>query len=263
MNANTLQNQTPALQAQEVSVQIGARTILHSVDCSIASSQLTAIIGPNGAGKSTLVRCLGGLQTHSGKVSLEGQDLQSISARERARRISWLAQSDGGGTLDDLLVQDIVMLGRLPHQGLLASNGAADVTAVQDALAATNSAHLQDRLFGQLSGGERQKILLARALAVQASVLLMDEPLNHLDPPHQSDWLALARGLTQAGRSVVAVLHDVNFALRADDLIIIADGRLAHQGSTQDAATHRAIEAVFEQRLRIIACEGRWLSLPQ
>lgn len=251
------------LEAQGVGVDIQGRSIVKNASCSLHAGQISAIIGPNGAGKSTLLRCLAGLQTHSGSVQLQGWHLRQMPARERARRISYLAQHDGGSALDDLAAQDIVLLGRLPHQGLLASAQAADAQAVEAAMQAANCSHLRLRLFGQLSGGERQKVLLARALAVQAQALLMDEPLNHLDPPHQADWLLLAQGLAAHGHIVVAVLHDVNYALRADQLLIVADGQLVHQGSTQEASTHRAIEAVFDQRLRIVRCEERWLALPQ
>lgn len=251
-----------SLEACELSLQLGTRTILQPLSCQIAAGEFTAIIGPNGAGKSSLLRCLAGLQAHSGRVLWQGQDVSRMASRERAQRISWLAQNDGGNALDDLQVQDIVMLGRLPHQGLLATARALDAQAVTQALEATRALPFKNRLFGQLSGGERQKVLLARALAVQASVLLMDEPLNHLDPPHQADWLALARQLARSGHTVVAVLHDVNYALRADSLIIIDGGRLLHHGSTQEPATHRAIERVFDQRLRIVWCEERWLALP-
>ena len=251
-----------SLEACELSLHLGTRAILQPLSCQIAADEFTAIIGPNGAGKSSLLRCLAGLQAHSGRVLWQGQDVSRMASRERAQRISWLAQNDGGNALDDLQVQDIVMLGRLPHQGLLATARALDAQAVTQALEAVRALPFKNRLFGQLSGGERQKVLLARALAVQASVLLMDEPLNHLDPPHQADWLALARQLARSGHTVVAVLHDVNYALRADSLIIIDGGRLLHHGSTQEPATHRAIERVFDQRLRIVWCEERWLALP-
>lgn len=251
------------LKACDVHVQIAGRSILQNANCSFESGQISAIIGPNGAGKSTLLRCLAGLQAHSGSVQLQGQEVARIAPRARARSISYLAQHDGGSALDDLSVQDIVLLGRLPHQGLLASAQAGDKEAVDSAMDAARCEHLRGRLFGQLSGGERQKVLLARALAVQAAALLMDEPLNHLDPPHQADWLLLARHLAEQNHIVVAVLHDVNYALRADQLLIVADGQLIHQGSTQDTRTHRAIEAVFDKRLRVVWCEGRWLALPQ
>ncbi len=250
-----------ALQTQNLNLQVGNKAILQGIDCHIPVGQFSAIIGPNGAGKSSLMRCLAGLQTGQGQVLLQGQSIASLSPRQRAQGMAYLAQNDGGNTLDELRVQDIVMLGRLPHQGLLSPGRPADAEAVDAALQATGSAHLRQRLFAQLSGGERQKVLLARALAVQAPLLLMDEPLNHLDPPHQSDWLRLVRQLTQQGQTVVAVLHDINYALRADHVLVLAAGRLQHQGSSQDAATHRAIEAVFEQRLRMVQVEGRWLAL--
>jgi iron complex transport system ATP-binding protein len=251
------------LQAQDLGVKIANRSIVQNASCSMAAGQISAIIGPNGAGKSTLLRCLAGLQTHTGSVQLQGISVSQLKPRERARSISYLAQHDGGSALDDLKVEDIVLLGRLPHQGLLAAATLADSLAVDDAVRDARCGYLRGRLFGQLSGGERQKVLLARALAVQAQALLMDEPLNHLDPPHQADWLALAQQLAASGHIVVAVLHDVNYALRADQLLIVADGQLVHQGHTQDAATHRAIEAVFENRLRVVWCENRWLALPQ
>ena len=263
MSQNLPPQQALILQTQNLSVTLGKRPIVQNATCSVAAGEITAIIGPNGAGKSTLLRCLAGLQTHSGSVILQGQSIGAFSARERAKRISWLAQHDGGSSLDDLATEDIVILGRLPHQGLLAAAKVEDAQAVEAAMQAARCQYLRGRLFGQLSGGERQKVLLARALAVQAEVLLMDEPLNHLDPPHQADWLLLAQQQAAMGRIVVAVLHDVNYALRAEQILIVAAGQLIHQGRSQDPATHRAIETVFEQRLRVVWCEGRWLALAQ
>ena len=109
----------------------------------------------------------------------------------------------------------------------------------------------RSRSLGQLSGGERQRVLLARALAVQAQVLLMDEPLANLDPPHQADWLVVVRQLVAAGTTVVSVLHELSMALHADELVIMSAGRISHQGLCADAATHRALEAVFDNRIAI------------
>ena len=250
------------LEAQGVGVDIQGRSIVKNASCSLHAGQISAIIGPNGAGKSTLLRCLAGLQAHSGSVQLQGWHLRQMPARERARRISYLAQHDGGSALDDLAAQDIVLLGRLPHQGLLASAQAADAQAVEAAMQAANCSHLRLRLFGQLSGGERQKVLLARALAVQAQALLMDEPLNHLDPPHQADWLLTVRALVAGGTTVVSVLHELTFALHADDVVVMADGRIAHHGACAERTSHRALERVFDQRIAIHAVQGQWVALP-
>ena len=117
--------------------------------------------------------------------------------------------------------------------------------------------------MGQLSGGERQRVLLARALAVEAQVLLMDEPLANLDPPHQTDWLLLTKALVASGKTVVSVLHEISFALHADELVVMADGRVTHQGACGDSATHRALEEVFDYRITVHSLAGQWVALPK
>jgi iron complex transport system ATP-binding protein len=134
---------------------------------------------------------------------------------------------------------------------------------VQQALEAVQAWDWRDRPIGELSGGERQRVLLARLLAVVAPVLLMDEPLAHLDPPHQVDWLALIRGLAAQGRTVVSVLHEVGMALQADEVVVMHGGRVLHHGPCADPAAHRAIEAVFEQRIAIRPLDGQWVALPR
>jgi iron complex transport system ATP-binding protein len=162
---------------------------------------------------------------------------------------------------DDLLVQDVVMLGRIPHQSWWSVPNEADREAVQQALVQTECEHLRYRRMGQLSGGERQRVLLARALAVQADVLLMDEPLTHLDPPHQVQWLSLVRSLIAAGKTVISVLHELPVALHADELVIVQSGRLLRQGAHDDPLLHRALEAVFDHRIRIESIHGQWVPL--
>jgi len=250
-----------ALQGQGISVRFGATEVLHDVSVSLPRGRWTSIVGPNGAGKSTLLKALAGLLPHAGEVQLLGLPLQARRARERARQLAWLGQNEHGA--DDLTAYDVAMLGRLPHQPWLAPPGTADHAAVEQALRATQAWDWRERPLGQLSGGERQRVLLARALAVQAEVLLMDEPLANLDPPHQVDWLLLVRELVKAGKTVVSVLHELSLALQADELVVMAAGRVTHHGACADAATHRALEQVFDDRIHIQQVAGQWLSLPK
>jgi len=250
-----------AIHARSVGAKHENEQVLHGVNVSFARGRWTSIVGPNGAGKSTLLKVLAGLQAHSGQVELLGLPLHAIPARERARRLAWLGQ--GESHTDDLSVYDVAMLGRLPHQTWLAPPSAADRKAVEDALHATQSWCLRERSIGTLSGGERKRVLLARALAVQADVLLMDEPLANMDPPHQADWLQMVRSLTQQGRTVVSVLHEVSMALQSDDIVILEAGNVVHQGACADAPSHRALERVFDQRICVRQFEDQWIVLPQ
>ena len=250
-----------ALEAHGICARLGGVEVLHGIDLAFPKGRWTSVVGPNGAGKSTLLKVLAQLLPHQGAVSLLGQAAATMPGRERARRLAWLGQNEASG--DDLTVWDVAMLGRLPHQGWLAAPTAADESAVEQALRATQAWDWRERALGQLSGGERQRVLLARALAVQAEVLLMDEPLANLDPPHQSDWLRVVRQLIAAGTTVVSVLHEISVALQADDMVVMAQGRVCHHGPSNVAATHAALVAVFEDRISIHSLSGQWVALPK
>ncbi|MBA4264731.1 MAG: ABC transporter, partial [Comamonadaceae bacterium] len=231
---------TTALQATGIGVSLGGVPVLHGIDVSLAAGRWTSVVGPNGAGKSTLLKALAGLLPHTGDVHLLGRPLVQWRGRERARCLAWLGQGEQGA--DDLSVWDVAMLGRLPHQPWLAPPSDADRAAVEQALRDTQAWDWRERPLGALSGGERQRVLLARLLAVQAEVLLMDEPLANLDPPHQADWLLLVRELVAQGKTVVSVLHEIGMALHADQMVVMAQGRVCHQGACDDPDTHRAVE---------------------
>ena len=250
-----------AISAESISVNAKNRCILNRVDTAIFAGQWTAIVGPNGAGKSTLLRALAGLQPLAqGQVQLLGQPLAQWPRKAQARQLAWLGQGEAAPA--DLSSYDVAMLGRLPHQNWLAAPSAADHAAVAQALQATQAWDWRDRPLGELSGGERQRVLLARALATQAPVLLMDEPLANLDPPHQSDWMATVRRHAAQGGTVVSGMHELGVALQSDCLIILQAGQLVHHGPSDDAVTHAALEAVFDQRIRVCAVQGQWVALP-
>lgn len=252
---------TAALEARGLHVALGGVEVLHGIDVRIAGGRWTSIAGANGAGKTTLLKSLAQLlQPTAGEVACLGRSAAQWDVRARARTIAWLGQNEGGA--EDLLARDVVMLGRLPHQDWFGAASAADHAAVREAMETTQSWDWRDRPLGCLSGGERQRVLLARALAVQAQVLLMDEPLANLDPPHQADWLRIVRSHVARGGTAVSVLHEITLALHADDLLLLDGGRVAHHGACAEPATHRALESVFGHRIAVHQVAGQWAALP-
>jgi iron complex transport system ATP-binding protein len=250
-----------ALQTRQLQVDLGGRSVLKGLDLQIAAGRWTCVVGPNGAGKSTLLRALAGLLPHSGQVLWQGQALETISRRDRGLQLSWLGQ--GEASTMDLRVWDVAMLGRLPHQGWLGASTDQDAEMVEAALKATQAWDWRERTLGELSGGERQRVLLARAMAGNAPVMLMDEPLANLDPPHQVDWLEQVHCLIAQGTTVVSVLHEIGMALHADEVVVLDQGLVRHHGACSDPATHAAIESVFNHRIRICALDGQWVVLPR
>ncbi|MFM2262842.1 MAG: hypothetical protein RI959_1518 [Pseudomonadota bacterium] len=250
---------TLAFEVRGMGLSMAGHELLSDVSVTIGSGRWTAIVGPNGAGKSTFLRALAGLQPVSGTVKLMGRPLQQWGRVERAQTVAWLGQNEP--VSDDLHVEDLVMLGRLPHQNWFALPTDKDHLVVDEALRAMGVSHLKGRAVGTLSGGERQRVLMARALAVQSAVLLLDEPLANLDPPHQADWLLLVRALVVQGKTVVSVLHEVSAALQADDLMVLDRGSMVHHGSAGTAATHRAVEQVFSNRIAIHPLAGQWVGV--
>jgi iron complex transport system ATP-binding protein len=249
-----------ALQATDLSASLGGRRVLQDIHLTLAQGRWTCVVGPNGAGKSSLLKVLAGLLPHSGQVLWQGHPMASLTRQQRALQLSWLGQGETSAL--DLHVWDVVMLGRLPHQSWLSGPSTLDEQQVEVALKATQSWDWRERTLGELSGGERQRVLLARALANNSPILLMDEPLANLDPPHQVDWLEQIHCLLAQGTTVVSVLHEIGMALHADDIVVMREGQVLHHGLSSDAGTHAAIESVFGHRLRIRALEGQWVVLP-
>ena len=254
-----------ALTAHNVTVMHDEFKAVNNVSLTLHAGEWVSLVGPNGAGKSSLLKALAGLAPAEGQVSLLGKPWAAWNRRERAQTLAWMGQAEAGQ--DDLTVYDVAMLGRLPHQSWLSTPSAKDHAVVEVALKTVQAWDWRTRSLGQLSGGERQRVLLARALAVQAQVYLMDEPLAGVDVPHQADWLEWVRCLTETGAAVVSVLHELNLALQADRVWVMSEGRWVHSGLPNDKDTHQALSAVFQNRLqwREWQDEGvtRWVALPK
>jgi iron complex transport system ATP-binding protein len=239
----------------------GAIEALRGIDLAVPAGRWSAIVGPNGAGKTTLLKALSQLLPYTGRVQLLGREAREWEHKERARAIAWLGQNESGA--EDLLALDVVMLGRVPHQSWLGTASAQDRAVVEAAMRETQCWDWRGRPLARLSGGERQRVLLARALAVRAPILIMDEPLANLDPPHQADWLRIVRRHVAGGGTALTVLHELTMALHADEMVVMAQGCVIHQGACAQPATHRALEQVFEGRVGVHSLEGQWLALPR
>ena len=248
----------------QLTVYRGPCAILSDLDLDIPQGQWTSIIGPNGAGKSSLLQAMVGLLEWTGSLTFNAVDLSKLDHKVLARKIAWLDQGSANPEEfgDPLSAYDTVMLGRLPHQGWLHIPTAIDHVKVEEALKHTDAWELRHRPLQQLSGGERQRVLLARLLSVDSDVLLMDEPLANLDPPHQADFLNWQQGLISQGKTLITVLHEIHIALRADHLIMLNKGKLHFQGSSQDPKSHQALIALFDGRIRLEKLGKDWVALP-
>jgi iron complex transport system ATP-binding protein len=239
------------------------RAVFSDVSFSLCEGELVALCGPNGAGKSTLLRLLIGLHAPlAGGVELAGAPLGALRRRDIARRVVLLPQESPPEL--PLTVREIVALGRLPHLGRFEPERAGDVGAVEAALAATDTAALAERPMTELSGGERHRVHLARALAQEAPVLLLDEPIAGLDLVHQLQALELLRATVGAGRAAVVALHDLSLAARfCDRVLLLAGGRLVADASPAEVLTEDTLARVFGVRAQVRADEqGRPIVVP-
>ena len=245
-----------------VSVVLGGRPVIEEASATFASGELVGVLGPNGAGKSTLARALLGLVPVSGgRVEIDGSDVSALSAGAIARQVAYLPQ---GSTLHwPLSVERLVELGRLPHLGPFSRVTAADRAIVRDAMAETDTLHLADRTASALSGGERARVMLARALATGAGALVADEPLTSLDPGHQLDVMAVLRARAAHGMLVIVVLHDLAMAARfCDRLLLIDHGRIAADGTPAEVLTDARLHAVYGISVWRGEKDGRTLLVP-
>jgi iron complex transport system ATP-binding protein len=244
------------IEARDLHVRLGAREVLRGLDCVAHAGEMTAVIGPNGAGKTTLLKVLAGLLAPSaGAVTLDGRAIADWPPQVRARSLAYLPQERI--THWALSARAVVALGRLPHQPMGAGESPADARAIDAALAAMDIGHLADRPVPEMSGGERARVLVARALAQEPVALLADEPAAGLDPTHQLVLFRHFTALASAGHTVVVALHDLSLAARfCHRIVLMQSGRTIAAGAPEDVLKSEHLAAVYGINARYATIEG-------
>ena len=245
-----------------VTVELGGRAVVDRVSASVERGEWVALIWPTGAGKTTLLRAIAGLLPHDGRVSLFGRDAATLDRRERARLLAVVPQTPE--TPPWLTVAEYVLMGRTPHLGPLAREGAADRDAAWHALERLELEELAERQLGTLSGGERQRAVVARALAQEASIVLLDEPTAALDIGHQQQALELLDGLRERqGLTLVAAMHDLTLAAQyADRVLLLSRGRIVADGTPGEVLTEDALAEHYGATVRVVTVDDRLAVLP-
>ncbi|PIC65119.1 iron ABC transporter [Sporosarcina sp. P13] len=230
------------LQVKNISFSVPEKKILHDISFSLDQGKLIGIIGPNGSGKSTMLKIIYRyLKQTSGVVTLYEKDMDQMTQKNIAQEMAVVSQETP--VLFDFTVKDLVMMGRTPYKQWLANDSKEDFSIVEESMQLANVLYLKDRTLGKLSGGEKKRVMLARALAQQAKILILDEPTNHLDIEHQLQLMDLVKELPI---TIIAALHDLNLASSyCDELLLIKEGALHMKGTPEQVLTEETIEQVF------------------
>jgi iron complex transport system ATP-binding protein len=250
------------LSLKDVSVTVGDKAIVRSVTADLAPARLVALVGPNGAGKTTLLRALAGLIPMTGRVMLGNKELDALTSKERARRISYLPQ--GHQIHWPMPARDAVALGRYPHGGTDPSRlSESDTRIVTEAMRRTESLAFADSNVQTLSGGERARVMMARVFAVEAAVMLADEPMAALDPRHQLAIIEALRGEAERGALVIAVTHDIMLAARfAHQVLVMHEGALVASGDPATVFTPQLLADVYGVKAAHVSVDGQDVMLP-
>lgn len=237
------------IETKALEALLNGNHILKGIGLEIGDRELVGVIGPNGSGKSTLLKCIYRvLKPSGGAVYLDGRELDSYAYKESARRLAVVAQHNYYNF--EFCVQDVVLMGRAPHKRALDRDNAEDYKIVAEALETVGMSSFAKRSFSTLSGGEQQRVILARALAQQTPCLILDEPTNHLDIKYQLQLMDLVRGL---GRTVIAAVHDLNIAaMYCDRLYAVKGGQIVGTGSPRELLTPDFIREVYEVSARVM-----------
>lgn len=251
MTATAALTAAPLLHAKGITVRIDARKIVHDVSIDVRAGEIVGLVGPNGAGKSTLLRALAGGPVGAGHVELRGAALATLGRRERARLLAVVEQlPEAPGTMT---VAELASLGRFPHLGLLRQPSSHDRTVVDEALSRSGCADLANRPLGTLSGGERRRAFIARALAQEACLLLLDEPSANLDAEAQATLFELLRDLASEGAGILIVVHDLtNAAASCDRLVLMHQGQVLASGAPRDVVTPEHVLAAYGPHVLVL-----------
>jgi iron complex transport system ATP-binding protein len=252
-----------ALALEHVSVRLGGRLVVDDVTVELARGEWTVIIGPNGAGKTTLLRAIAGLVRHDGAIRLHGRPTSALQRRQLARQVAVVPQEPA--TPPWLTVAEYVLLGRTPYVAFLAQETRRDLEAAGRALDRLDLAPYADRPLGTLSGGEKQRAVVARALAQEASVVLLDEPTSALDIGHQQQALELLDRLrAESGLTLVAAMHDLTTAGQYADRVLLVDGgRLVADGAPAEVFTEELLSRHYEASVEVLSLDGRLAVVPR
>ena len=241
------------IKAENINITLEKNNILKDINIEVDNKEVVGIIGPNGSGKSTLLKCIYRvLKPNDGAILLDEVDIKDMTVKESSKKLAVLSQHNNYNF--DFTVKDIVLMGRSPHKKFMERDNKEDYDIVNEALKKVDMLEFKDRSFQSLSGGEQQRVILARALAQQPQCLILDEPTNHLDIKYQLQLMRIVKSLNI---EVIAAIHDLNIAaMYCDKIYVLKDGKIVKFGKTNEVLTKKLIKDVYEVDADVIVNQG-------